>query len=61
MDFHILAIQFRFYMGIVLVVMSNNFFFQSERISTKIRDIILVTYFFFILYVHLTFSSTTFM
>ena len=46
MDIHILVIQFRFYMGIVLVVISNKFSFQYESISKKIRNIILLAYFF---------------
>ena len=48
MDIRILVIQFRFYMGIVLVVISNEFSFQYESISRKIRNIILLAYFFFL-------------
>ena len=50
MDIHILAIHFRFDMGIVLVDISDNVFFQEESISRKIRDIILVTHFFSVSY-----------
>ena len=39
-------IQFHFYMGIMLVVISNNFYFQQESISRKIHSIILVACFF---------------
>ena len=45
---HILTIKFRFYMGIVLMVISKDFSFQQESISRKVRNIILVAYFFFV-------------
>ena len=44
---HILTIKFRFYMGIVLmVVISKDFSFEQESILRKVRNIILVAYFF---------------
>ena len=46
MGIHILVIQFCFNMGVALIVTSNDFSFQQESISRKIRNIILVTYFF---------------
>ena len=47
MDVHLLAIQFRFYMGIVLVVISNDLSQQQESISRKIGNIIPVKIFLF--------------
>ena len=46
MDTHILAIQFRFYMGIVLLLYQTIFPSNRKSISRKIRNIIHVTYFF---------------
>ena len=63
MDIHILAIQFRFCMGIVLVVISNDFFLQQEGISRKISNIVLVTFCLFpnmLICPPDTFSSTLF-
>ena len=47
MDVHLLAIQFRFYMGIVLVVISNDLSQQQESISRKIGNIIPAKIFLF--------------